>query len=256
MKKVNSFTLIELLVVIAIIAILAAMLLPALSSARRAAQVAACLANIQQIGRAHLQYGMDYNDIILPAEIKASTASYLNRGIVPDTFTGSYYWPNYLYDYLYTGSYSRTSSYTPNDLRKVLSCPGLRGSIELERPSRVHYGMVQCYIGGATYGASETWRKKIPITFTQLSNPSAKGVFGDSYSGSGATYNETTDSNAVQGFALLYNKGGCISIVRHQATNFSFADGHAETLSKEVIKDEIAKQQPSTAETQLLGYEM
>ena len=48
--KTARFTLIELLVVIAIIAILAAILLPALSSARNAAQKASCMGNLKQIG--------------------------------------------------------------------------------------------------------------------------------------------------------------------------------------------------------------
>ena len=63
----KGFTLIELLVVISIIALLIALLLPALSSAREAGNVAQCLSNSKTFGNL-LQTYLNDNDDTFPAE--------------------------------------------------------------------------------------------------------------------------------------------------------------------------------------------
>ena len=74
-----AFTLIELLVVIAIIAILAALLLPALASAKKAAQRVTCSNQLLQQSLATLLY-VDDNDNGLPSHKDGPVLSYYSWG--------------------------------------------------------------------------------------------------------------------------------------------------------------------------------
>jgi prepilin-type N-terminal cleavage/methylation domain-containing protein/prepilin-type processing-associated H-X9-DG protein len=70
----RGFTLIELLVVIAIIAILAAILFPVFAQARERARQISCINNLNQLGKASMQYLQD-NDETYVAWFGSSLAS-------------------------------------------------------------------------------------------------------------------------------------------------------------------------------------
>lgn len=82
-RRRSAFTLLELLVVIAILALLIAILIPSLSSARRAAKANACLSNLKGIGTGFSIYLNENDDRFPPVQLRNPSAGskdpYLNE---------------------------------------------------------------------------------------------------------------------------------------------------------------------------------
>lgn len=64
-----GFTLIELLVVISIIGLLLSILIPSLTSARRAARATVCMTRLRTAGQGMVIYGNDHKDTLVPARL-------------------------------------------------------------------------------------------------------------------------------------------------------------------------------------------
>jgi len=100
-----GFTLIELLVVIAIIAILAAILFPVFQSVRENARRTTCISNLNQMGKASIQYTQDFDEFYYPHRNKSGAGSNpLNAtspaGSISGIAADRTFWPTILQPYL------------------------------------------------------------------------------------------------------------------------------------------------------------
>ena len=83
-SKQYSFTLVEMLVVIVIIGVLVALLMPAVGSARRRAQRAACASNLRQLYTAAMSYTTDNSGGYLPMPASCEQWYHVREGWVLD----------------------------------------------------------------------------------------------------------------------------------------------------------------------------
>jgi prepilin-type N-terminal cleavage/methylation domain-containing protein/prepilin-type processing-associated H-X9-DG protein len=103
-RRQSAFTLVELLVVIGIIALLISILLPALSSARRAAGAVKCATQLREIGNTFKIYALDNKNYYPPAQLNSFSTDpnykYQIDGLDYPVAVGASYYGAYWFNFL------------------------------------------------------------------------------------------------------------------------------------------------------------
>lgn len=253
-RTAMRFTLIELLVVIAIIAILAAILLPALNSARKRGQGAACLGNQNSFNKAIQFYADDYNGWhILTYTEKAYKITGKN---FPGGFNNAQalYRLGYMKDFV---AYSCPTIYGASCAANSVSAAD-KDSYGVPKDTyifgRVEYGyfLKKNNLGESKYNKS---MKDLGISiadsgnstvlwmnYSKVKNPSSLLTYGDAKkfsNGAPVAQRYIYYINSWLGAAPADNKTyGLLSMEHGKYVNAMFADGHVAQVSTGQLKEE------------------
>lgn len=217
-RAVNGFTLIELLVVISIIAILLAIVLPVMANARQSLRNTMCLSNQRQLMVAWT-VSMDENKGVIPSIVSSSGSKWYD--LLIDQYgkeAGQFGQPEVL------------PSIDPPDPTHPRLCPQI--DVQFDRPS------YQSLFFG--YSANARWSDSDPITVSEKQNwyavqsPAAYPWFADPYA---LPFEPTPILRRYFG-GIGHPNFGLGFYHRGDTSNAVFADGHAESVTQDVL-DEV-----------------
>ena len=245
-KSAGAFTLVELLVVIGIIAVLIAILLPALGRARAQANTLACLSNQRQIGLAINMFANDHDGYVPKGFFNSGPVAYAPEVGTPWGYTD----PLWNWDYVIQPYF--------NNNKNVLRCPAddtgnfrwknndnnpaldpkerlidnVPGSYRLNKSNQANVGTHAPW--ECAYKLSQIKKSSDQIVICEGTYVDSSGPGWDAW-GDVATWEKNAN-----GAVSKANKTN-VAWDRHpgKKSNYTFLDGHAETLAWEPTWDTL-----------------
>lgn len=233
----KAFTLIELLVVVGVISILIGVLLPALSSARRAGQVISCMSNMRQMEIAHTGYALDNDGEFVQANL--SHGGIVHTGVPPWFETLKHYYG----DDLVARSPLDTSPHWGEDGLRIPGAPIMQRRItsyginNFLDNNLVPWGPgFQMPFGG--YNMNRVQRSSTTVHFLIM-------AYEGEFAGADHPHVESWMNHPFPPFRaqeqVQINAARGREATAEAVSNYGFLDGHAETLPFADVFEDINK---------------
>lgn len=218
---------IQLLVVIAIIAILAGMLLPALNNSREASRKASCTNQMKTLGLGMAMYAQEWNGHIPGMDGTTAGTNWLTK-------LGPYIGLGQNPETMYVsgpGKTVSTSNATSNNKRLMYKqnglsvyCPSITSASPTPGPSNIQYSIT-------TYAQNTHIMAINTPTITSIHNPTNWLKVGNSplHRPSDAIAHGEYDTKP-----WFKDSSYKLDFLHNQTGNFSFLDGHVESIKKDV----------------------